>query len=479
MDHFAQMAARQTEALDRARLHAASFLAGLSRRAIAPALDADALRTRFGGPLPAEPSDERRVIDELVDCVDGGLLASSAARFFGWVIGGALPVAIAAEWLTAAWDQNAAAFALSPAAAVAEEVCGAWLKELLGLPAEASYAFVTGCQMAHTTALAAARHQLLADRGIDVETAGLAGGPAFRVLTGEHRHESIIRAVRMLGFGTDAVRLLPCETDGALSNEALAEALNVDTGQPTIVCLQAGDLNTGAFDDFARACALAHARRAWVHVDGAFGLWAATSNRFRHLLRGVEQADSWATDGHKWLNLPFDSGFVFVADPRPHRAAFGQATSYAVLVEGTRRQIDWNPEWSRRARAFAAYATIRTLGRSGIAAMIERCCDVAAALVDGLADMQGVEVLARPRINQGLVRFLGDDAATDAVIEAARDSGDTWFGGTTWRGRRAMRISVCNWRTTQDDVAPTLDAISRALASVRQERGAEMQRLPQ
>ncbi|HVC15683.1 MAG TPA: pyridoxal-dependent decarboxylase, partial [Rhodanobacter sp.] len=216
-----------------------------------------------------------------------------------------------------------------------------------------------------------------------------------------------------------------------------------------------------------------------VHVDGAFGLWAATSNRFRHLLRGVEQADSWATDGHKWLNLPFDSGFVFVADPRPHRAAFGQATSYAVLVEGTRRQIDWNPEWSRRARAFAAYATIRTLGRSGIAAMIERCCDVAAALVDGLADMQGVEVLARPRINQGLVRFLGDDAATDAVIEAARDSGDTWFGGTTWRGRRAMRISVCNWRTTQDDVAPTLDAISRALASVRQERGAEMQRLPQ
>lgn len=467
MDCFASMIAGQDAVLDRARGHAASFLAGLPQRRIAPGLDADTLRARLGGPLPAGPTDQCDVIDALADCADGGLLASASARFYGWVIGGTLPVAIAAEWLTVAWDQNAAAYALSPAAAVVEDVCGAWLKELLRLPEGASYAFVTGCQMAHTTALAAARHKLLADRGIDVELAGLSGGPGFWLLTGEHRHESIIRAARMLGLGANSVLPLPCGPDGALSIAALADALRSGANQPTIVCLQAGDLNTGAFDDFARACELAHAARAWVHVDGAFGLWAATSERFRYLLRGVEQADSWATDGHKWLNLPFDNGFVFVADPHPHRASFGQPTSYGVPVEGTRRQIDWNPEWSRRARAFATYAAIRALGRSGISAMVERCCDVASALVDGLSSMPDVTVLARPRINQALVRFLDNDAETDAVIEAIRDSGNAWFGGTTWRGRRAMRISVCNWRTTLQDVKPTLEAIERALKEIR------------
>ncbi len=239
------------------------------------------------------------------------------------------------------------------------------------------------------------------------------------------------------------------------------------SAEPLIVCLQAGDLNTGAYDAFGPACEMAHAHGAWVHVDGAFGLWAATSDRFRHLLRGVEQADSWATDGHKWLNLPQDVGFAFVADPAAHRAAFGQATAYGVLVEDTRRQINWNPEWSRRGRGFAVYAAIRALGRSGIASMVERCCDHATALIGGMAAMPGVQVLAAPIINQGLVRFLATDGAhdarTDAVIQQIQDGGVAWFGGTTWHGQRAMRVSVCNWRTSAEDVRLTLDAVRAAL----------------
>jgi len=304
-----------------------------------------------------------------------------------------VPAALGADWLTATWDQNAASSASSPAAAVTEEICGAWLKSLLGLPPHASFALVTGCQMAHTTALAAARHRLLADRGVDVERLGLSGAPPVRVLVSEHRHESILRSVRLLGIGTDAVKVLPCDPRGSLRLDALAAALEGSPGQPTIVCLQAGDLNTGAFDPFEPASTVAHAAHAWVHVDGAFGLWAATTDRYRHLLLGVEHADSWATDGHKWLNLPFDSGFVFVADPAAHSAVFTQPTSYAVPAEGVRDPKDWNPEWSRRGRAFAVYAAIRSLGRSGIAEIVERCCALATALVEGLGALPGVEVL--------------------------------------------------------------------------------------
>lgn len=264
-------------------------------------------------------------------------MGSTGGRFFGWVIGGVLPIALATDWLTSAWDQNAASSASSPAAAVVEEICGGWLKDLLGLPGTVSFAFVTGCQMAHTTALAAARHRLLRDRGVDVEAQGLSGAPAVRVLVSEQRHESILRSVRLLGIGTGAVESLPCdERGGGLRLDALAAALDRTPLRPTVVCLQAGDLNTGAFDSFEPACTLAHAAHAWVHVDGAFGLWVATSDRYRHLLAGVERADSWATDGHKWLNLAFDSGFVFVADPAAHSAVFSQPTSYAIPVEGVR-----------------------------------------------------------------------------------------------------------------------------------------------
>ncbi|MFI5021491.1 MAG: pyridoxal phosphate-dependent decarboxylase family protein [Alphaproteobacteria bacterium] len=457
--------------LNRTVVHASAYLDGLEARPVGATIGADELRRRLARPLPEQPSDAIQVIDDLVRDVDGGIVGSTGGRFFGWVIGGALPVALAADWLTATWDQNAASYACSPAEAVVEEVCGAWLKELLGLPAAASFAFVTGCQLAHTTALAAARHKLLAARGFDVERRGLAQAPALRVLASEDRHESILRSVRLLGIGSDAVELLPCEEAGGLALEALAAALARAPERPTVLCLQAGDLNTGAFDPFARATALAHAAGAWVHVDGAFGLWVAVSERYRHLLAGVAEADSWATDGHKWLNLPFDNGFVFVADPTAHSAVFSQPTSYVIPVAGVREQKDWNPEWSRRGRGFAAYAAIRGLGRQGIAAIVERSCAFAARLVDGLAALPGVEVLARPRINQALVRFLDEggehDRLTDRVIARIQASGVTWFGGTTWRGVRAMRISVCNWRTGDADLAPVLKAVRECLADAR------------
>ncbi len=455
--------------LDRARAHALAFLDSLETRRIAPAATPAELRARFAEALPEQSSDPGAVIDALARDAEDGLLGSASGRFFGWVIGGTLPVAIAAEWLTAAWDQNCAAYALSPAEAVVEEVCGAWLKQLLGLPETASFAFVTGCQMAHVTALAAARHALLERHGIDVERTGLAGAPPIRVLLSENRHETLLRAVRLLGMGTDSITPIACEPGGAMRMDALADALREHAQGPLILCLQAGDLNTGSYDAFAPACEMAHAHGAWVHVDGAFGLWAAVSPRLHHLLRGVGQADSWATDGHKWLNLPQDIGFAFVADRAAHHASFGQATAYGVLVEDTRRQINWNPEWSRRARGFPVYAAIRALGRAGITEIVERCCDRATALVEGMAAMPGVEVLARPIINPGLVRFLADDgnhdARTEAVIRRVQESGTAWFGPTTWHGMRAMRISVCNWRTSEEDVRRTLKAIREAMRS--------------
>ncbi len=459
--------------LARAHTHADRYVSSLGRRCLTPSDDAPALRQKLAAALTdaGEPAGE--VLDSMAAAVEGGLLASSSGRFFGWVIGGVLPVALAADWMTAAWDQNAASFATSPAASVAEEVCGTWLKKLLGLPEGASFAFVTGCQMAHATALAAARHRLLATRGVDVERDGLAGAPRLRVLTGPHRHESLLRAARLLGFGSAAVQVLPSGPDGCVSLEGLARALAAQD-LPTIVVLQAGDMNTGAFDAFAPACALAHAAGAWVHVDGAFGLWAAASPRFAHLMAGAASADSWATDGHKWLNQGFDSGYVFVADPAAHRAAFALETSFSHAVAGTRRQIDWNPEWSRRARVFATYASLRTLGRSGVAALVERCCALTAQLVTGLAALPGVSVLAPPIINQALVAFqvngLSDDEATDRVVALIQADGEVWFGTTTWQARRAMRVSVCNWSTCENDVRRAVAAVSGALSELGESR---------
>jgi glutamate/tyrosine decarboxylase-like PLP-dependent enzyme len=457
--------------LSRAFAHADAFLTEVAARPVCAAASPEELRSRLYRPIADEGVPDRRIIDELVADTRDGLLSSAGGRFFGWVIGGALPAAVAADWLTAVWDQNAAAPACSPASAVVEEICGDWLRELLGIPRTASFGFVTGCQAAHTTALAAARHSLLQGLGWDVERLGLSGAPPIRLVTSESRHESLIRAVRLLGLGTDAVERVSCEPSGSLSLSALERALGREPGQATIVGLQAGDLNTGAFDPFAEAIALARSKSAWVHIDGAFGLWAAASERFRHLLDGADKADSWATDGHKWLNIPFDSGFVFVADPQAHSAAFAQATSYAIPIEGIRNPMDWNPEWSRRARGYPVYAALRALGRRGLENLVDRCCAHAARLVADIGKLDGAEVLAHPIINQGLVRFLGrggaHDATTDKVIAHVQRYGRAWFGGTTWRGQRAMRVSVCNWRTTNGDVDIAVDAVRQALEHVR------------
>lgn len=453
--------------LERALAHADTFLSGLADRPVCATASIVDLRTRLSRPLEDEGLPAGQVIDELVADASGGLLGSTGGRFFGWVIGGATPAAVAADWLTTAWDQNAAVSACSPAAAIVEEVCGGWLKDLLNLPSKASFGFVTGCQAAHTAALAAARHKVLDDRGWDVETRGLPGSPPIRLVASAGRHESIIRSARILGLGTDAIELVPCEESGAISLSALERALSADPSQPTILCLLAGELNTGAFDRFDRAIPLAKSIGAWVHIDGAFGLWAATSERHRHLLHGADAADSWATDGHKWLNLPFDSGIVFVADPAAHSAAFTQPTSYSAPIAGVRNQKDWNLEWSRRARGFAIYAALRSYGRQGLEDLIDRCCAHAARLVSGIGQLEGAEVLAQPIINQGLVRFLaknGDhDTMTDKVVERVQAQGQAWFGGTTWRGQRAMRVSVCSWRTTEQDIVTAIDAVREAI----------------
>jgi glutamate/tyrosine decarboxylase-like PLP-dependent enzyme len=403
------------------------------------------------------------VIDELVAGVRGGILGSAGGRFFGWVMGGALPSALAADWLTSAWDQNASLYACAPAAAVAEEIAGNWLKDLLKLPSTASFALVTGCQLAHVTCLAAARHRVLSNAGWDVEQRGLSGSPAIRILTGEHGHGSTERAVRLLGLGSANIVSLPVDPDGRLSATALENAL---TPEPSIVVLQAGDINCGAYDDFEKLIPLARKHGAWIHIDGAFGLWAAASPKLQHLLKGAETADSWATDGHKWLNVPYDSGYAFVADPQAHQASLGHRAPYLTHHEGDARdQMNWNPEWSRRARGFPTYAAIRELGRSGIADLVERCSRHAQALTTAIGNLPGAEVLWVSEINQGLVRFGNDDARTEQVIAAIQATGEAFFGGTTWRGKRAMRISVCSWQTSESDVTRAIAAAKHALVS--------------
>jgi glutamate/tyrosine decarboxylase-like PLP-dependent enzyme len=459
-------------ALERAFAHALAHLEALERAPVAAPAGLAELRGRLARPLPDEGLDPDRVIDELAADVAGGVVGCAGGRFFAWVVGGAGPAALAADWLTSAWDQNAALFASGPAVAVVEEVCGGWLKELFGLPGSASFAFVTGCQMAHVTCLAAARDALLARRGWDVERRGLAGAPRLRVLSGDQRHGSVDRAVRLLGLGTDCLENLPTDGQGRLRANTLERALARGADAPTIVALQAGDLNTGAYDPFAELVPLARARGAWVHVDGAFGLWAAASARHRHLLEGVALADSWATDGHKWLNVPYDSGYAFVADPKAHLASMSHRASYLVRQEGARDGIDWSPEWSRRARGVATYAAIRQLGRRGIADLVERACRQAHTLVTRIGNLPGAEVVWEPTVNQGLVRFLAPsvgatdadhDRRTDGVIAAVLRGGEAFFGGVTWRNRRCMRVSVCNWQTSDADVDRAVAAVREAL----------------
>ncbi len=460
-----------TDVLQRAAAHAAHYLDSLSSRPVAATTPIAELQRRLARPLPERGMADEAVIDELVQDCEGGLMGSAGGRFFGWVVGGTLPAALAADWLTSAWDQNAASNLTAPAEAVIEQVCGDWTKELLGLPKFASFGLVTGCQMAHTTALASARHKLLRERGWDVEAKGLSDAPPLRILTTEHRHESILRAARVLGIGTDAVKYVRADNEGRIDVRALDEALKEGSGAPTVVVLQAGDLNTGTFDPFGPACDVAHAAEAWVHIDGAIGLWVGASKRYKNLVDGVERADSWATDGHKWLNLPFDSGLVFVKDAAAHKASFAQDTSYSVPTEAVRNQKDWNPEWSRRGRGFPLYAALRALGRAGMAELVERCSGHAMRLVKEIGALPGAEIASMPVINQGLVRFVSKDGEhdrfTDRVIRRIQDDGIAFFGGSTWCGMRVMRISVCSWRTTDADITATIESVAKALAAER------------
>ncbi|RSZ56407.1 aspartate aminotransferase family protein [Massilia atriviolacea] len=463
-------------ALERALNHALAHLDGLERQAVGARASLDTLRARLSVPLGDAGMPAAQVIDELAAATAGGINGSAGGRFFGWVIGGALPAALAADWLTSAWDQNAATFACAPAVTVIEEVCGGWLKELLGLPRDASFALTSGCQMAHASALAAARNALLARRGWDVERDGLCGAPPLRILSGDQFHGSITRAARLLGLGSGAVTGLPVNQAGQLEAATLQQALIGSAGGPVIVLLQAGDLNIGACDRFAELIPLAHRYGAWVHVDGAFGLWANASARYRHLLAGVAHADSWATDGHKWLNVPYDSGFAFVAHADAQRRAMSYEASYVAHNDHVREPKDWNPEWSRRARGVAAYAALRQLGRDGVDAMIERCCAAAHALVSGIAALPGVELVWAPTLNQGLLRFpdprpgateADHDRWTDQVSGAVLAGGEALFSNTTWRGKRCMRVSVCNWQTGDADVARAVAALARVLERAR------------
>ncbi|MDH3380467.1 MAG: aminotransferase class V-fold PLP-dependent enzyme [Gammaproteobacteria bacterium] len=452
--------------LKRAAELAAEYIDGLDTEPVSHEPSVGDLRATLGRELTTDGVPALQVIEELAVDARDGLLNTASGRFYGWVIGGGIPVAIAADWLTSAWDQNAGAYACSPTAAVIEEVVADWLKEILGLPKQASYAFVTGCQMASVTALAAARHKILTDKDWPVAEQGLSGSPAIRVLVGEH-HETLLRALRLLGIGTDSIVQVAINNDGRINVDALERELKQNTDAPTIVALAAGDLNRGAFDPFGEACDVAHECGAWVHVDGAFGLWVASSRKLCHLVNGIEKADSWAMDAHKWLNVPHDSGIAFVADPKSHRAAMTIPAAYKVEVADVRDELEWGPEWSRRARAIPIYAALRALGRNGVAELVERCCDLTKDLVKRLGELPGVEVLTTPIINQGLVRFLdpnGDhDTRTDAVIQYINESGDAWFGGTIWNGMRVMRISLSNWRTNQDDIDRTVAAVRSAL----------------
>jgi glutamate/tyrosine decarboxylase-like PLP-dependent enzyme len=451
------------------------YLGNLDRMSVAPTIDLVTLQTRFAKPLNEQGIPVEEVISQLVADCEGGIIGSASGRFFGWAIGGTLPSAIAADWLVSAWDQNAALHSCGPAAGVVEEVIGSWLKDLLALPVDASFALTTGCQMAHVTCVAAARHALLARGGWDVERKGLSGAPPIRILVNNQRHGSIERAARLLGLGIQAIVDIPTDCDGRVLPAALDKSLHdQDPSARAIVMIQAGDFHTGAFDDFRGLIPIAHRYGAWVHVDGAFGLWAAASPKYRDFTQGVSAADSWAVDGHKWLNVPFDCGYAFVADSRAHRDSMSHRAAYLTHGLEARDQIDWNPEWSRRARGFPTYAALRQLGRQGVAELIERCCLHACSLVSQIGRLPGAEILAQPIINQGVLRFLDwsqsaseedHDRRTDEVIAAVAASGEAFFTGSTWHGRRVMRVNVCNWRTNEADVNRAVDAFRKILAT--------------
>ncbi|MDT4977648.1 MAG: hypothetical protein QOG98_3406 [Pseudonocardiales bacterium] len=449
-------------ALDSASTHARKWLASVGDRPVPPLAGVDELRAALGGTIPDGPAEAADVVDLLADVVEPGLMAIGSGRFFGWVMGGTLPAALAADWLVSAWDQNTGLRFATPGTTAVEETAAGWLLDLLGLPSDADVGFVTGATMANFTGLAAARQQVLADAGWDLDHLGLSGGPRVRSLVGTERHDTIDLTLRYLGLGAPTV--VAADEQGRIRLDALADALDAGSG-PTIVCLQAGNLHSGAFDPIAAATALAHEYGAWVHVDGAFGLWAAASPALRPVLAGYETADSWATDAHKTLNVPFDCGVAIVAHPAALRAAFGVHASYLISdVAGVGDPLEKVPELSRRARGVPVWAALRSLGRSGVADLVDDLARHARELASGIAEIDGAEVLNEIDFTQVSVAF-GDDARTREVTAHVLADGTAWMSGSRWHDRDVLRISVSNWSTDEADVRASIDAVRRAVAA--------------
>ena len=458
------------ELLRRTAELAIDFLDSLPERRVMPRQHVAELREQLVVELPEMGEDPSAVIEHLADVGGRAAVAMAGPRYFGFVIGGSLPAAVAADWLTSTWDQNAGLYVAGPAASVVEEAVGAWLIDLFGLPESSGFGLVTGCQMAHFTCLAAARQSVLERVGWDPTTQGLFGAPEIQVVVGAEAHSTLHTALQYLGLGRDRVHVVPTDGEGRIELAGLAETLDtIPADAPLIVCLQAGNVNTGSFDPIRGALEIVRRREgAWVHVDGAFGMWAAASPELVSLVDGIGEADSWATDAHKWLNVPYDSGLAFVADAGVHARAM--APPHAAYLEygpeQERDEVSWVPEFSRRARGFTMYAALRTLGRRGVRDMIERTCAIARRMAAGLAEAGGVEILNDVVLNQVLVRFTpadgGDaDAFTREVIRRVQEDGTLWLSGTSWHGMAAMRISVSNWSTTEADADVSVGAILR------------------
>jgi glutamate/tyrosine decarboxylase-like PLP-dependent enzyme len=450
---------------------AADFLESVPDRPVFPRVGPEELRARLGGPVPEDPTDPSSVVADLAAVGSDGAVLIPGGRYFGFVIGGSVPAALAADWLTSTWDQNAGLYVGGPTASIVEEVAGAWLADLLRIPRAKSFAFVTGTQMAHATAMAAARNHVLAEVGWDVEEKGLTGAPRIRVFAGEKAHSTFPRALRLIGLGTGSITAIPADDQARMRADALREALAGNDG-PAIVCAKAGEVNTGSFDPFEEIADAAEEAGAWLHVDGAFGLWAAAAPGLRDRIVGLDLADSWTTDSHKWLNVPYDSGLVFVRDAAAHRTAMTLGAAYYVETEGAERDpYNWVAESSRRARGFTVYAALRSFGRAGLAALIEGCCAHARRFEMLLAGRPGVTILNDVVLNQVLVRFTPPvaaatdgatvDAFTKDVIARVQADGTCWLGGTVWHGMSAMRISVSSWATTEADVELSAEAILR------------------
>ncbi|MGV1008267.1 MAG: pyridoxal phosphate-dependent decarboxylase family protein [Dermatophilaceae bacterium] len=449
-------------ALERAYRHTQEWLTSLPDRPVVPHASIDDVADALGRDLPQGPTDPAQVVDLLARACEPGLTAMPSGRFFGFVIGGTHPAALAADWLTSAWDQNCGLRRVTPAHTAVEDIASRWLLELLGLPEGGAVGFVTGGTTANFTGLCTGRDAVLRRAGWDVAHRGLAGGPAVRVLVGAERHESVDQALRTLGLG--APEPVPVDEQGRIRPDALRTSLHAQPGTPTIVALQAGNVHSGAFDPFPEAIAVARDHGAWVHVDGAFGLWAGASPQHRDLVAGYADADSWATDAHKTLNVPYDCGLVIVREPAALYAAMALHGPYLILDEHG-EPSDKTPELSRRGRAFPVWAVLRSLGRSGVAHLVQRLCRHATAFAAGLRTLPGTQVLNDVVFTQVCASF-GDDDRTDAVVERLLQDGRTWMSGSTWRGRRVLRISVSNWSTDEVDVERSLTVVREALAGV-------------